>query len=279
MATEALTPPLDVRLMNLTATLLFALCGLMLLAAAGWWVLRQPFFPLAGIKVEGDVAHNNAATLRANVAPQLAGNFFTVDLQNAREAFESVPWVRKAVVRREFPNRLRATLTEHVPVAFWGSEDHSAMVNSFGEVFEANTAEASDELPRLIGPDDQSGHVLGMFRELQPLFAASELAIEQLVLSQRGSWQATLDSGAVIELGRGNSEEVAARARRFLTSVRQVAAQYNRGVDAVESADLRHSDAYALRLRGVTTVAPDTPQAARAPAAARAQPAAAARRP
>lgn len=277
MATDALTPPLDVRLMNLTATLLFALCGLMLLAAAGWWVLRQPFFPLAAIKVDGDVAHNNAATLRANVAPQLAGNFFTVDLQNARKAFESVPWVRKAVVRREFPNRLRATLTEHVPVAFWGTEDQSAMVNTFGEVFEANTAEASDELPRLIGPDDQSGHVLGMFRELQPLFAASELGLDQLVLSQRGSWQATLDSGAVIELGRGNSDEVAARARRFLTSVRQVAAQYNRGVDAVESADLRHNDAYALRLRGVTTVAPDTPQAARAPAAARAQPAAARR--
>ena len=274
MATDALTPPLDVRLMNLIATLLFALCGLMLLAAAGWWVLRQPFFPLAGIRVDGDVTHNNVATLRANVAPQLAGNFFTVDLQRARTAFESVPWVRKAVVRREFPDQLHATLTEHVPVAMWGGEDGSAMVNSYGEVFEANTAEAAEDLPRLIGPDEQSGHVLGVFRELQPLFAASDLAIEQLVLSQRGSWQATLDTGAVIELGRGNSDEVAARARRFLSSVRQVAAQYNRGIDAVESADLRHSDAYALRLRGVTTVAPDTPQAARAPAAARPQPAA-----
>lgn len=258
--------------MNLTATLLFALCGLMLLAAAGWWVLRQPFFPLAGIKVEGDVTHNNAATLRANVAPQLAGNFFTVDLQRARTAFESVPWVRKAVVHREFPNRLRARLTEHVPVAFWGGEDRSSLVNSFGEVFEANTAEAGDELPRLIGPDEQSGHVLGMFRELQPLFAAAELGIEQLVLSQRGSWQATLDSGAVIELGRGSSEEVAARAQRFLTSVRQVAGQYNRGVDAVESADLRHADAYAVRLRGVTTVEIGGAQPARPGAAVRAQP-------
>lgn len=272
MTTEALNPPLDVRLMNLTATLLFALCGLMLLGAGAWWFLRQPLFPLTAIKVVGDVAHNNAATLRANVAPQLAGNFFTVDLQRARAAFESVPWVRQAVVRRQFPDRLHATLTEHVPVALWGGEDSSAMVNTYGEVFEANTADVDEDLPRLIGPADQSGHVLGMFHELQPIFAASELAIDQLVLSQRGSWQATLDTGAVIELGRGNSEEVAARARRFLASVRQVAAQYNRGIDAVESADLRHSEAYALRLRGVTTVPPDTPQSVRAPAAARALP-------
>lgn len=263
MAT-ALQPPLDVKLMNITASLVFVGFGVLLLAAAGWWVLRQPFFPLAGIKVDGDVTHNNVATLRANVAPQLAGNFFTVDLQRARAAFESVPWVRKAVVRRDFPDRLRATLTEHVPVAFWGGEDRSAMVNSYGEVFEANTAEAGDDLPRLMGPDDQSGHVLGMFRELQPLFAASELGIDQLVLSQRGSWQLTLDTGAVIELGRGSSEEVAARAQRFLASVRQVAAQYSRDIHAVESADLRHHDAYALRLRGVTTVAPDArPEAAR----------------
>lgn len=262
--TNALQPPLDVRLMNLTATLLFALCGLVLLAAAGWWVLRQPFFPLSGIKVDGDVTHNNEATLRANVAPQLAGNFFTVDLQRARQAFESVPWVRKAVVRREFPNRVRATLTEHVPVALWGTEDRSAMLNGYGDVFEANTAEAGEGLPRLIGPDDQAGHVLGMFKELVPLFEARELAVDQLELSRRGSWQVTLDTGAVIELGRGGSEEVGARVQRFLRSAALVAAQYNRGIDAVESADLRHADAYALRLRGVTTVAPDArPEAPR----------------
>lgn len=267
--TAAPQAPLDVKLMNHAATLLFALCAFMLLAAAGWWVLRQPFFPLAAIRVDGDVAHNNVATLRAHVAPHLAGNFFTVDLQRARAAFESVPWVRQAVVRRQFPDRLRVTLTEHVPVALWGGEERSTLVNGFGELFEANTAEAGDELPRLAGPDGQSGQVLGMYRELQPLFESDQLALAQLLLSSRGSWQATLDTGAVIELGRGSSEEVAARARRFLASVRQVAAQYNRGIEAVESADLRHSDAYALRLRGVSTVAPDAPpsEAARRPPA------------
>ena len=32
--------------------------------------------------------------------PRLSGNFFSVDLQAGRKAFESVPWVRRAVVRR-----------------------------------------------------------------------------------------------------------------------------------------------------------------------------------
>ena len=254
---ESIPVPFDVKLMNLTATLVFALCALMLLAAGAWWVLRQPFFPLAAIRVDGEVTHNNEVTLRANVAPQLAGNFFTVDLAKARAAFESVPWVRKAVVRREFPNRLRATLTEQVPVAHWGDEAGSKLVNNFGEVFEANVAEVDDNLPRLEGPPEQAGQVLGMYRVLAPLFQPYDLSIEELVLSGRGGWQVMLDTGATIELGRGQSEEVAARTAQFLKSVTQVASQYGRTLASVEGADLRHRDAYALRLRGVTTVVPD----------------------
>jgi cell division protein FtsQ len=254
---DSIPVPFDVKLMNIVATLLFALCAVMLLAAGAWWVLRQPFFPLAGIKVDGDLAHTNAVTLRANVAPRLAGNFFTVDLARARSAFESVPWVRKAVVRREFPNKLRATLTEHVPVAYWGDEAESRLINGFGEVFEANVAEVDDSLPRLDGPTQQAGQVLGMYRVLQPLFAPYELSIEALTLSKRGSWRAVLDTGAAIELGRGQSEEVAARTQRFLVTVAPVARQYGRTLASVEGADLRHNEGYALRLRGVTTVVTD----------------------
>ena len=256
MATTA-PVPFDVKLMNLTATLVFALFGVVLLAAGAWWVLRQPFFPIAGIKVDGQVTHNNVVTLRANVAPQLAGNFFTVDLARARTAFESVPWVRKAVVRREFPNKLRATLTEHVPVAHWGDDAASKMVNGFGEVFEANVAEIDDKLPRLDGPIEQAGQVLGMYRLLAPLFQPYDLSIEELGLSSRGSWHALLDSGAVIELGRGRSEEVVERTQRFLRTVTQVAGQHGRTVGSVEGADLRHNEGYALRMRGVTTVVTD----------------------
>ncbi|MDB5730274.1 MAG: cell division protein FtsQ [Variovorax sp.] len=254
-ATPAL--PIDVRLMNITATLLFALCLVMTLAAAGWWVLRQPFFPLAAILVDGEVTHSSVVTLRANVAPRLAGNFFTVDLANARLAFQSVPWVRRAVVRREFPDKLRVTLTEHQPVAHWGGEADSKLVNNYGEVFEANTAEAGDDLPRLKGPAGQAGQVLGMYRTLAPLFEPYELHLEELTVSGRGSWQAVLDSGAVVELGRGQAEEVAARTQRFLRTLAPITSKYGRTIESLESADLRHNDAYALRLRGITTVTTD----------------------
>ena len=70
MSTAAAAMPADVRLMNIAATGLFAIGLAVLAAAAGWWALRHPLFAVSAITVEGDVSHNSAATLRANVAPR-----------------------------------------------------------------------------------------------------------------------------------------------------------------------------------------------------------------
>lgn len=254
MKKQAPSVPVDVRLMHITATVLFIACGLLLAAALGWWALRHPVFAIGGIVVHGDVSHNSAATLRANVAPRLAGNFFTVDLQKAREAFEAVPWVRRAIVKRQFPNRLRVELQEHEPQAFWGGDSESRLVNTFGEVFDANPGDVEqDDMPRLVGPEGSAAQVLAMYRGLKPLLERLELGIEQVVLSGRGGWSLHLDSGATVELGRGTTEEVLARSQRFAQTLTQVTAKYGRRPEALVTADLRHTDGYAVKLRGVTT--------------------------
>lgn len=250
--------PFDVKLMNLTATVLFSVFALLLAAAFGWWAVRHPLFALGGITVQGDVAHNSAVTLRANVAPRISGNFFTVNLAAVREAFEAVPWVRRAVVRREFPNRLRVTLQEHQAAALWGAEGESRLVNRQGEVFEANTGDVDqDSLPRLEGPDGTAAQVLETYLALRPLFEPLDLDVQELVLTGRGSWQLTLDNGAVVELGRGTTSELLARTQRFVRTVTQATSKYGRRPEALLSADLRHEGGYAIRLRGVSTTGAD----------------------
>jgi cell division protein FtsQ len=251
---SAMPMPFDVKLMNIAATALFAL-GFALFALSGvWWAVRHPLFAIAGITVQGEVTHNSAPTLRANVAPQLAGNFFTIDLAAARRAFQSVPWVRQAIVRRDFPNRLRVQLEEHHAVALWGSESDPKLLNDKGEVFEANVGDVEqDDLPHLAGPDDQAGQVLAMYRTVKPLMEPLDLYVQSLTLTPRGNWQLELDNGAVVELGHGAPAEVAARTQRFVQTVTQVASRYGRTPEALVSADLRYGEGYALKLRGVAT--------------------------
>ena len=251
---QALPVPLDVKLMNATSLLLGLAFAGMLLVLMLSWLVQQNLFRLSSIKVLGDLSHNNAITLRANVVPRLSGNFFTVDLGRTQATFEAVPWVRKALVQREFPDRLRVVLQEHQAVAFWGQEGDARLVNSYGEVFEANQGDVeSDDLPLLNGPHGQAGLVLQGYRRLAPVFEKTDMRLAQLELTGRGSWRARLDDGAVLELGHGSPEELHSRAERFAATLTQVPSKFGR---QLQSADLRYSSGYAIKLRGVTTTAP-----------------------
>ena len=252
--------PLDVRLMHMAASLMFVGVIVGALMAGVFALVRLPMFALTGITVQGDVEHNNAVTLRANVVGHMSGNFFTIDLGQVRSAFESVPWVRQAAVQREFPNRLRVTLQEHQPVAFWGDAGDGGdvrMVDSFGEVFEISADELEGiQLPRLIGPDSQSQQVLAMYEALSPKFKALTLPLNGLELTGRGSWRARLSQGAVIELGRGSVEEVLPRLQRLSDTLEPITQRMGRKISALMSVDLRYDNGYALRLRGVSTLEP-----------------------
>ena len=252
--------PVDVRAMNGIALGIGALAALVLLAAALAWLSRLPVFALRSIQVDGEVSRSSVATIRANAAPRLAGNFFSFDLNRGRAAFESVPWVRNAVVRRVWPNRLAVTLSEHHAVALWaGVDGNDRLVNMQGEVFDANLGDVEDEaLPRFVGPDvAAAARMLAFHERLVPLLARHELGIDALELSRRGSWRVELDNGAMVELGRGSPNgdfaEVLARTDRFVRTLPQLQARF--GQRALEHADLRHPDGYALKLKGITTLA------------------------
>ncbi|HSB23798.1 MAG TPA: cell division protein FtsQ/DivIB [Burkholderiaceae bacterium] len=245
--------PFDVRLAQVGANVLLTLLAVALVAAVAAWLARLPAFELRGITVEGDLEHNSPLTMRAIVAPKLTGSFLSLDLARARDAFESVPWVRRATVRRVWPDRLAVHLEEHRVAALWNPDtDDEALVNTHGEVFEANLGDVEDEpLPRLAGPAGSAARVLAMFQTLVPVMRPLGSPIESLLLTRHGTWRAKLESGVAIELGRGEADQVAARAARFVRTLPQVMASYPQR--PLLSVDLRHTDGYALRLKGVTT--------------------------
>ncbi|MFT4191998.1 MAG: cell division protein FtsQ/DivIB [Comamonas sp.] len=248
--------PFDVRFMNGLASLLFAAAALLCVGAAASWVVRQPVFALRDVVLRGDVERQNAAAVHAQIASRLGGNFFTLDLAQARQLFEDLPWVRQALVRRAFPNELEVVLQEHQAVAYWGPADQSTLVNSHGEVFEASRADVEDEdLLQLDGPPGTAAEVLRMAQMLAPLLREGlGQPMHALALSVHGGWHATLASGARIDIGRGTDEQIRARVQRFVETYAQAGAKYGRTrSEHIETADLRYADGYAVKWVGVTT--------------------------
>ncbi|MFY9478425.1 MAG: cell division protein FtsQ/DivIB [Pseudomonadota bacterium] len=261
LTAQALQPssemPQDIRWMN-AATAALAVVAVLLVLAAGFTVIsRQPYFVIHKLSIDGEMQRNNMATVRANVVPRVEGSFFMVDLARAKAVFESVPWVRQALVRRVWPNELRVTLEEHKPAAYWRHEDRDdQLVNQQGEVFDANLGDVEDEpLPTLQAPANASAGqarlMLTMLRKLQPVLVPLDSSIDSLKLTDRGSWTVKLDNDAVIELGRGETDELVARAERFVRTLPQLRQQYS---EPLAYADLRYPHGYAVRLKGLSTV-------------------------
>lgn len=225
--------------LNRSAGLLYGAAALLIVYGCIHYVVHLPVFPLREIRVIGDVGHVTNDQVAAVISRELRGNFFTVDLVQAREAFEKLPWVRKVNVRRQWPDRLELTVEEHQPLARWGS---TALVNAHGEVFEAAI---SSTLPVFSGPEGTASEVVARYAEFDHLLVPIGRKVVVIALSARRAWQLRLDNGMVLHLGRENLE---GRVAGFVSVYQRTVARLPQPPSHV---DLRYSNGFAVRTPGL----------------------------
>jgi cell division protein FtsQ len=248
----------DVKMLNATTNALLALVALALLASGLWWLAQRPMFTLRTIRVEGvaqeQLRRVNSLTIRASAVPRIKGNFFTADLDAVRAAFESVPWVRKAMVRREWPNKLIVTLEEHRALGTWG--DDGRLLSVKGDVFTANLAEAEDDgdLLEFDGPVGSEKEVVARFDQFRNWFAPIKLEPESVALSNRYAWTVKLDNGLTVELGRADSDATLKERIARLVSVYPQLVDRLQG-KKIENVDMRYPNGLALKADGLVLAA------------------------
>jgi cell division protein FtsQ len=251
----------DARTTNLIANTLAVLAVLAMLAAGVVWLAKRPYFDLSAIELEAmpdsQLHYVSPVSVRATIAGGLVGNFFTINLDDAREMFESVPWVRHATVRRVWPNVLRVRIEEQQPLALW---NENQMINTWGEAFTANTGELEDEsaLPQFSGPEGSESLVVQRYAELARWFAPLDMRVKDLALSPRYAWHVTLSSGLQLDLGRDPGADApkldgspgalpfAARIQRFVQAWPALTNKLEGRT--VLQADLRYPNGFALAL-------------------------------
>ncbi|THC43385.1 cell division protein FtsQ/DivIB [Massilia sp. Mn16-1_5] len=244
----------DVRALNATASTLLAATLLAGIASGVWWLSQRPMFTLRQVRIESlykiDLKHVNELTVRNSVLGKLRGNFFTTDLDQVRTTFEAVPWVRRATVRREWPDGLIVEVEEHEALGTWGE---GRLLSVKGDVFTANLAEADDdhELPAFYGPAGSEKDVLARFSELRSWFAPVKLVPQELALSSRYAWTVKLDNGMSVELGREQDKNtVKARVQRLVGVYPQLVARLQEG--RIDTIDMRYPNGLALSSAALT---------------------------
>ncbi|HWZ48378.1 MAG TPA: cell division protein FtsQ/DivIB [Herbaspirillum sp.] len=243
----------DVKMLNALSGLLVAVAALALLGAGLWWVAQRPMFTLKSIVVEGmpdmPLRRVNALTIRSTALPRIKGNFFTADLDSVRSAFESVPWVRTAMIRREWPNKLIVSVEEYRTLGTWGEDGR--LLSAKGDVFTANLDEAEEDGPLLAfsGPDGSEKDVVTHYGQIKDWFASLSLKPAAVALSDRYAWTVKLDNGMTLELGREQDKNTMRdRVMRLIGVYPQLLQKMN---GKIENVDLRYPNGMALKDNGL----------------------------
>lgn len=194
-------------------------------------------WPIRWLDVQGELQRTSASQIRAAATGPASKGFFSVDLEQVRDAVEALPWVAGAEVSRSWPDALGIRIVEHHPVARWNA---SYLFSDQGDVFSVDGSDGMQGLARLQGPDSRRQEVLEAWVLMRSELGAIGQDIRRLELDERGAWTLELGSGIELLLGR---EQIRERLARFI-AVHDSLRNQDRQPERV---DMRYTNGLAIR--------------------------------
>lgn len=239
--------------------LLFFIVVLFSLITISWWLTQhfigQESAPVTSIVISGEMPYSQRNDILNAIEQVDMGNFFQVDVNEVQSYVLTLPWVYSVAVRKQWPNKLKIYVVDQKPVAFWNG---NFLINQLGQVFQAEMSRINHYLPSFFGPEGSELLALENYRDLNGLLEFKALSIDELVLSERFSWQLTLDDGVTLNLGR---EERVERIQRFMDVYPIIKAQLKEKIiaekqqnQAVDYIDLRYDTGLAVGWKTVDKI-------------------------
>ncbi|PCH97116.1 MAG: cell division protein FtsQ [Gammaproteobacteria bacterium] len=231
--------------------LAFFVCVLIGLISSGWWLTKmivgQEHLPVNLIVISGEMPYTQREEVLRAMSDIDLRNFFQVDVNDIQRQVSTLPWVYSVAVRKQWPNEVKIYVVDQTPVALWNGD---FLLNQFGKAFQADKKQLTHALPEFFGPEGTELIALENYINLNDLLEYRNLAIDELVLSERFSWQLTLNDGVMLNLGR---EERVKRVQRFMdvyplikTHLKQQNNRKKQLKQAVDYIDLRYDTGLAV---------------------------------
>lgn len=248
--------------------LAFFVCVLIGLVSLGWWLtqvfVEQEHLPVNSIVISGEMPYTQREEIIASLSDIDLGNFFQVNVNDIQAQVATLPWVYSVAVRKQWPNEVKIYVVDQTPIALWNGD---FLLNQFGKAFQAQRTALTHSLPEFFGPEGSELLALENFNNLNSLLEYRDLHIDELILSERFSWQLTLNNGIRLNLGR---EERVKRIQRFMDvyplinahladQEKQENKEKKQLKQAVDYIDLRYDTGLAVGWKEITNVSFNTP--------------------
>ncbi|WP_052122464.1 cell division protein FtsQ/DivIB [Chelonobacter oris] len=200
--------------------------------------------PLNSFAVVGQPKYTSYDDIRDSLVQygELKG-YFSQDVVALQQQIEKMPWIRGALVRKIWPNKLSIALAEYTPVAFWNDNE---LLAADGAIFSLPTDKRKGlQLPKLQGNDFQSREVLSAWYQISHALKVKNMTLQAMRIDNRGAWQVSLSNGIELKLGRGEWKE---KIDRFATIYPQIEIPDQQMIDYV---DLRYNSGAAVGFKAI----------------------------
>ncbi|WP_439256599.1 cell division protein FtsQ/DivIB [Lonepinella sp. BR2271] len=240
-------PAFDLKNLIQIKPMLLLLClGLLYYTYTNWqsWLEKLDDKPISAFALLGTPQYTTNSDIRDQILQmgQLKG-FFGQDVNAVREKIQSMPWIKGALVRKIWPDRLSILVTEYIPVAYW---NENQFLTADGTVFSLPVDKLKNtDMPQLFGLDYQGPEVLAAWHKIYKDLKAKNLNIKTLAVNERGAWEVMLDNDIILKLGRG---EWKSKIDRFVTIYPQIDVPEHKKINYV---DLRYNVGAAVNFTDV----------------------------
>ena len=164
---------------------------------------------MAGLNLQALTVEGRAQTNREDLLTALdlerGTPILLIDVTNARDTIESLPWVKTAKVERHLPGGVHVVLEEYEPYALWQRGERYTLVDRTGvEIVDVPGADQS--LPLIVGPDApiQASSFFDTVNAINPDLAARIVAAVRISARRWNVHFDDYESGVAVRLPEDN---------------------------------------------------------------------------
>ena len=166
--------------------------------------------------------------------------YLQIGLSQLKEEIETLNWVKRASLERQWPNQVNIYIEEEQIIGRWNNQ---SIMNSKGTLFILNQQTLPNGLVEFYGPDGQEELVLEKYLSFKEELAIRGILIEQMTLDFKGSWSITIRPDIAIRFGKENIIE---RFDRFLMIWDESLLD---NLTVIEYIDLRYTEGFSVKKR------------------------------
>jgi len=201
--------------------------------------------PIKKIRAQGEFDKVTEQMILDAVKDDVNGGYLKINVHNLQTKIEKLAWVKRASVRRVWPDSIVVTIEEQKAYAIWKNK---GLLNNLGEQFEPKVI-GDMHLPILNGPDNLNIKVMNKYKIFESILNKIDLSISVFNLDDRRAVTMQLSNNIKVSLGRSEYQK---RLKRFITAYKL---SLNKYANNIEYIDMRYTNGFSIKWKDNTQTA------------------------